>query len=392
MAIKKVSNLNIKGKRILMRIDINSSVIKGKVQDSPRLKENAKIIKNMLSKKAILVLIAHQGRKGDRDFTSLQRHAELLSKHSGKKIKYVDYLFESKGINEILKLKEGECILMKNVRFYDDEKNLENNRYGEFSKNFDIFVNDAFSVSHRKQSSIVVPPKYIPAYMGLGMEKELNSLNKLKMGNKGTSYLIGGTKIDDYIPIFDNLKNKRNKVLASGVLANILLVANGNDLGYENKWLKEKGYMGNLPMLKRLLNKYRNQIILPVDVAVSVKGKRKEIGIIETPTQYKIFDVGKETVSIFKKEIEKSSAVFMKGPLGFSEMKEFSNSTVEILREISILSKKKKLYSLLSGGHLVTTADKHGIKNNFSYVSMSGGALISYISGNKLPGIEALRK
>ena len=277
----------------------------------------------------------------------------------------------------------------------EDELTLENNRFYGFAEGFDIYINDAFSVSHRKQGSIIIPPKVIPSCMGRGFEREINALSKFTINNMGKGvYLLGGQKVEDYLPLFNVLTNKNNKILASGVLANLILIANGKDLGYENKWMKEKGYDKLLPKLKELYNKYLGQIILPVDFAVGNpdinKAKRKEISINDFPTNEKVWDVGSKTVELFKQEMKSAKVIFMKGPLGYSEIKDFLFGTLEILKEVSKLS-KQGTFSLLGGGHLTTTAEKHKI-SGFGYVSLSGGALIAFVSGENLPGLESLEK
>lgn len=390
--MKTLSNMNVKGKRVLIRIDINSPIVDGKIMNSPRFKESAKTILYLLKKKAKVAILAHQGRKDGKDFLPLQQHAKILSKYVGKKIKYIDDLFGDLAIDSINKLKSGEAIMLANVRNYEDESlpDKKGNRYQHLCKDFDIYVNDAFSDSHRKQGSIILPARYLQSCIGLGFESEIKAIKKFKIKNKNTLYVLGGEKIEDYIIIFNNLKNKKNKVLASGVLANLLLIAKGHNFGYENKWMEEKGYSHLIPKLKLICKKYNNQILLPVDFAIEDYNTRVELDLSDLPVQSKIWDVGHETVRIFKSEINKTKSIFMKGPLGFSEMPHFSYATVEILKEISSLSKKKKVFSLLGGGHLTTTLEKYKIPNNFSHISTSGGALIAYISGEKLPGLEAL--
>lgn len=390
----KIEDFDLKGKKVLLRIDVNSPVVKGKILDSPRFDESSRTINFLIKRKAKVVILAHQGRKGDRDFLPLRQHAIILGKHIGKEIKYIDSLFDNRAIKAINSLRDGQAILLRNVRDYADESDVKSkdNSYISFCKNFDIFVNDAFSVSHRKQGSIIIPPRYLKSFMGIGMEKEISILKRFNVGRKiNTIYLIGGAKIDDYLSLFNNLSNKRNKILASGVLANLFLVAKGCNLGYENEWLKEKGYIALASQLKEIYKKYKNQIILPVDFAIDNNGSREEIKLLDFPINQKILDVGHETVKLFKSELKNAKSIFMKGPAGFSEIPEFSYGTVSILKNISLLSKKKGVFSLLGGGHLTTSIKEYNINNNFSHISNSGGALIAYISGEKLPGLEALK-
>lgn len=390
--IKSIKGVQVKDKKVLIRIDVNSPVVHGNVLDSPRFKESAETIKYLVKNQSKVIILAHQGRKGDDDFVSLVKHANILSSYLGRKIKYVDDLFGKKAENEINKLKKGEVIMLKNVRNYDDETDVKSksNRYPSFLSLFDLYVNDAFSVSHRRQGSIILPPKYLPAYMGISMENELSALNKFQIKNKPIVYLLGGEKIEDYFSLLDKLKNRKSKLIASGVLGNLFLIAKGDNLGYENKWLKDKGYFKLLQKLKVIYKKHKSQIILPIDFAFDVNGRR-EFPVSKAPFKNKIWDVGHESIKLFKNNLKKTKAIFMKGPVGYSEVQEFSYGTVEILREVSLLSKNKKIFSLLGGGHLTTSIAKYGIVDNFSHISLSGGALIAYISGHKLPGIEALK-
>jgi len=400
MKLKTLDNFSFAEKKVLLRIDINSPVVNKKVLDSPRFKESAETIKELSNKGARIIILAHQGRKGKSDFLPLNQHAKLISRYTNKKVQYIDDLFNLKSIEKINSLKNGEIILLKNVREFEDEINikLKNNRYKNFCKNFDIYVNDAFSVSHRVQGSIILPPKYLKSCMGRGFEKELSALKNFHLKNsKKVAFLLGGSKAEDYLSLFTILKNKKNKIFASGVFANLMLVAKGYDLGYETKWLKEQGYNSLIPKLKKLCKKYKEQIILPIDFAVNgiepEKAKDRIVKNIEDfPINQKIWDVDKNTANLFKENLKGMDSIFMKGPLGYSEIPQFSNSTIDILKFLSNLSRKKNTFTLLGGGHLSTTIQKYHISNTFPHISTSGGALIAYLSGKKLPGIVALEK
>ncbi|MDP1695858.1 MAG: phosphoglycerate kinase [archaeon] len=400
MKLKTLDNFDFREKKVLLRIDINSPIVNGKVLDSPRFKESTETINELSKKGARIVIIAHQGRKGKSDFLSLNQHARLLSRYTNKKVQYVNYLFNSFAINKINSLNNGEILLLKNVRDFEDEINpkLKTNHYKEFCKNFDIYVNDAFPASHRTHGSIVIPPKILPSCMGRAFEKELIALKNFHLKtSKKIAFLLGGSKAEDYLPLFSILKNKHNKILVSGVFANLILVAKGHNLGYETKWLKEQGYNSLIPKLKTLCKKYEKQIILPTDFAVNgiqpEKAKKRIVkSLDEAPFNQKIWDVDKNTVNLFKENLRGMDSIFMKGPLGYSEISQFSNSTIDILKFLSNFSRKKNTFTLLGGGHLSTTIQKYNIPNTFSHISTSGGALIAYLSGEKLPGIEALEK
>jgi phosphoglycerate kinase len=393
MKLKTLSNVNLRNKSVLLRIDINSPLVSGKVLDNPRFAESAETIKELLRKRAKVAIVAHQGRKGDPDFFPLRQHAKFLTKYSKTKVKYVDDLFGNNAISSMKSLKPGEAILLSNVRNYKDELdvNNKNNSYKALCSCFDLYVNDAFSVSHREQGSIVLPPKYLPSCIGRSFEKEISALQKFKLDKKKkTVFLLGGSKIEDFLPLFSALKNKNNTILASGVLGNLFLVSQGKNLGYTNKWLKDRGFPHLIAKFRAIYSKHKNQIILPIDFAINIKGKRKEIPLEKFPLNEMIWDVGHKTAKLFISYIKRANSIFMKGPFGFSEIPNFSYSTVSALKEISRLSKAKKIFSLLGGGHLSTTIQKYHIPDNFSYVSSAGGALVQYLSGKKLPGIAAL--
>lgn len=394
MRLKTLRDFNLRDKKVLLRLDLNSPIVEGKVLDSPRMKESAKTVAFLLKNRARVVIIAHQGQKGKSDFFPLNQHAEILSEHLGEKVEYINDLFGSKALKAVSSLKSGEAVLLRNVRDYPDELGVaaKNNRYPAFCSLFDIYVNDAFSVCHRNHGSLVIPPKHLPSAMGIGLQRELEALENFSFKSRSKNlFFIGGAKVEDYFPIFRVLKKKKNKIIASGVLANLILVSQGVNLGYENTWLRKKGYLKLVPKLRRIYSKYRKQIILPVDFAVDRNSRRAELSLEDLPSKDKIWDVGHKSVELFASELKGAKSVFMKGPLGYSEIKKFSYSTVRILKSLSSKSRMGG-FSLLGGGHLTATIDEYHIPHTFSYISLSGGALIAYLSGEKLPGLEALRK
>lgn len=395
MNLSILEQIDVKNKSVLLRIDINSPVVKSRVLDNPRFEASIKTIKYLIKNHAKVAIIAHQGRKGDSDFISLKQHAKILTKYTKRKIHYINDLFGKKAQEAISLLKSGEIVLLKNVREYKDEQDISNpkNKYKRFCRQFDLYVNEAFSVCHRSQGSIILPPKYLSSTIGFELEKEIKSLEKFKKSRaRHKVFILGGLKIEDYFPFFKFLKNKSNKILAAGVLGNLFLIARGYNLGYESKWIKSHNYFSYIEKLKQLDKKYKNQIILPVDFGLQGENKKRiNVGLHQAPFKYKIYDVGEETIKTFTQHINKANFIFMKGPLGFSEIPQFSISTVQLLKHIAQQTKNKRIFSLLGGGHLTTTIQKYNIPDHFSYISLSGGALIKYISGEKLPGIEALR-
>ncbi len=392
MRLRTLSNISVKGKRILLRIDVNAGIYNQKPIDSPRFEAHAKTIKKFSKEGAQVVVIAHQGRKGGSDFVAnLKWHAKLLEKHSGVKINYINGLFDSKVVNKLSNMKNKEVIMLKNVRCYEDEEKIgnKNNRYIQFSKNFDIYVNDAFSVCHRNQGSIVIPPRVIPGYSGPVLYEEFTSLEKFNIvrTKKKVLFILGGAKIKEFTPIAKMLKRGNFRIAAGGLLGNLVLYDDKVAMGYENHLLKQIGYLKL--GINRAIKKYRKRIIAPIDVSINDRG-RKDISLDKFPINKRIMDIGDNTVKIFEEQMKYADIIVMKGPLGVSEIPEFGISTEKILKKISALT-IKGIKSLISGGNLTTTITQYNIRKKFSYVSLSGGAMIEFICGSKLPGLEVLR-
>ncbi len=394
MKLKTLSQTNVKNKSVLLRIDVNSPITNGKIIDNPRFKASSETIKYLIKNKAKITIIAHQGRKGDKDFTSLEQHAKILSRYANKKILYINYLFGKKAQQSIANLKSGQAIILRNVRYYNNEINIKskNNKYKEFCRSFDLYINEAFSASHRNHGSIILPPRYLPSLIGFNFQKELTALEKLKHSKlKRKIFILGGSKVEDYLPIFGYLENKNNKIIAAGILANLILTAKGYDLGQETIFIKEK-YYHLISKIRKIYNSYKNQIILPVDFALNFNDEPLKVSLEESPFNYKIYDTGPATVKLFSQQLLNADYIFMKGPLGFSEIPQFANATIKILKHISYLTKNKKIFGLIGGGHLTTTIEKYHIPNNFSHISLAGGALLKFMSGEKLQGLQALEE
>ncbi|OGJ20301.1 phosphoglycerate kinase, partial [Candidatus Pacearchaeota archaeon RBG_13_36_9] len=332
-------------------------------------------------KGAKVVVITHQGRKGEGDFTSLEQHAKLLNKFA--KIKFVDEPIGEKARKAIQGLKEGEAILLENIRGVDDEFKPEKGEENEIVKFFvplvNVYVNDSFSVCHREQASITLLPKFLPSFAGRLLEKEVSALKRIKMGE--CLYILGGAKPED------NLKLLRgNKVLACGLFGQLCLIAKGKKLGAQDKYLQEQ-IKGFYKVVEELKGKLKN-VEIPVDFAVKKNGNREEILLENFPSEYEIFDIGKRTMAKYAKQIKKAKSIYMKGPAGFCADAQFSNGTLTILKAVS----ESKGFTLIGGGHLSDAIEVSKIpKEKFGHISLSGGALLSYVAGEKLPGLEALQ-
>jgi phosphoglycerate kinase len=377
--MKTLSNFNLKNKVVLLRADLNSDFVNGKILMSERIKASSETIKLLKRKKARVVVIAHQGTSGKKDCISLKTHSNLLNKFT--RIKFVPDLFGKTAKVAIDNLKTGEAILLENLRIYKEEEegDKKNKLITNLSNWCDLYVNDAFSVCHRRHASIIGLPKYMDSCAGPLVVKELNALKKLHLSNP--LYILGGAKPADDLKLLG-----KNKSLVCGLFGQMCLISQGKNLGAQTKYLKKtiKDYDKILPKLKNKLN----YSILPVDFGVKVNGKRKDLDLTDFPSKYEIFDIGQKTLKLFLDEIKNAKAIYMKGPVGDFASSGFEKGTFEILKSIA----KSKAFSLIGGGHLSDAIVESRIpKKSFDYISLSGGALLNFVAGEKLPGIEALK-
>ncbi len=373
--MKTIDDFNFKNKKVLLRVDLNSDVVNKKVLLNERIIDHAKTINELKNKKAIIVILAHQGRPGSSDFTSLKQHTKLLNKYT--EVKFINSIIDKKAINKIKSLKPGEALLLENIRFLKEEfaPSISNKLVKTLSPLFDIYINDAFSVCHRAQTSIVSFPKILPHCIGRVMEKELHAIKKIT--SKNTLYILGGAKPEENILLMD-----KKKIITCGLFGQLCLISKGFNFGAQNKFLKDKVFI-----LKDLKKKLKSQK-RPIDFAIEINKKRKELKLKDFPSNYLIYDIGKETIKEYISEIKEAEAIFMKGTAGDCSKKQFCKGTYEILKAIE----KSKAFSLIGGGHLSEAVRESNInKEKISYISLSGGALIEYIAGKKLPGLKVLK-
>jgi len=396
----KIENFELKDKIVGVRVDINSPIIDGKVVLNERIIKHSKTIKKLSSLGAKVVILAHQGRFNNSDCVSLVEHKKLLEKQINQKIEFVNEIYSKNVESNIKSLKSGNILLLENLRFSEfeqkfDEKNIKKNPILKLEKLFDYYVFDAFSVSHRKQAS-VVGFKNIPILAGDVMNEELVGLKNILNIKKPLTYLFGGAKPDDLIDILEiDLKNNKvDKILLSGVIGEIALICNGYKLGLKEKLIEKNGWLNSKQRLQKLLEEFSNKFILPEDIAIFNKKKRIEISIdkINDSKSQKLleffssFDIGKKTVKKFSKEIENSKSVYFKGPAGDFEDENFKFGTCELIKTLA----KTEAFTYLGGGHSVTAVESFSSSDKFDYVSLAGGALVEFLSGKTNPGIEIL--
>ncbi len=397
-----LDDVNVKNKVVIVRVDFNSPVDPNskKLLDDARIRAHGQTtIKELSEKGAKVVILAHQGRRGDADFIPLKQHSELLSKILSKPVKYVDDVYGEKAKNAIKNLKSGEILVLDNVRSFaaeTKEGTPEEHAKTELVQNLaplaDLFVNDAFAAAHRTHVSIIGFTAVLPSAAGRIMEKELKSLSKvLEKPEKPCVFILGGAKADDSLEISKYVLDHgiADNILTGGVVGQVFLAAKGIDIGKPNmEFLKQQEAMDIIPGITQLIQKYPDKIKTPEDVAVENNGKRQEIQVEKLPTERSIFDIGAKTVEDYTKWIRQAKTIVVSGPMGKYENKEFSYGTKRIFEEIA----NSKAFSLAGGGHTIGALEEFGLSKKISYISTAGGALIEFLMGKKLPGVAALEK
>jgi phosphoglycerate kinase len=395
--MQTLDSFSFSGKTAFARVDLNCPVDEAtkKVEPSQRIAGHAATVAELADKGARVVVLAHQGRKGDYDCISLSQHALLLGDAAKKPVKFVDDVCGEKAKTAIRALAPGGILLLDNVRFLDDEtkyKTIEENEKAtivrELSPFCDVFVLDAFSAAHRAQASIV-GFHLKPVVAGRVMQRELEALGKLRNPVRPVAFIFGGAKPEDSIGIMSQWlsEGKIDYALTCGVLGELMIVASGREIGKTLDFLKEKKALDYLPSAKQLLAKHKGKILIPEDVAVDLNGKRKELAIYELPSAFSILDIGKKTAKKYGDVLAAAKTIMVNGPAGVYESEEFSYGTKALLKAVE----KSGAFSVMGGGHTLSALDKFKInKKKLGYVSLAGMALIEYLSGAELPGVKIL--
>ena len=395
-----IDDFDMEDKTVLVRVDINSPVDPntGSLLDDTRIKLHAGTIDEISKKGAKTVILAHQSRPGKKDFTTLQQHAQALSKILKRPVDYVDDIFGSNARNRIIEMKKGDILLLENVRFYSEEilkrepsLQAETHLVQKLTPVVDYFINDAFAAAHRSQPSLVGFALTLPSGAGRVMEIELNSLyNAVNNAEKPCVYVLGGVKVDDSIMVMENvLRNgSADYILTTGLVANIFLWASGiNIRKYNKQFIKDRDYCDFVKKGKKMLREFKGQIKVPVDVAICIDDKRVEYSVKKIPDK-PIFDIGTDTITEYVKFIRDAKTIFANGPAGVFEKEGFSIGTEDLLNAIASSNGN----SIIGGGHLAAAANHMGLSSGITHISSGGGASINLLAGEKLPVVEVLQE
>ncbi len=380
--MKTIKDISLDKKRVLVRVDYNVPIKNGRIVDDFKIKQSLPTIKYLMKKKCKIILVSHLGRPNKKEAKYRMKPIALrLAKLLNKEIYYSRDTI-GKNVKDFIDwMKKGDIVVLENIRFYKGEEENNQKLAKELSKLCDVFVNDAFAVSHRNHASVVGITKYVPSVAGLLLEKEVKHLKELLKPKKPFVVLLGGSKLSTKLHLIKELLKKADKILIGGAIIFTFLKAQGKETG---KSLIEQDFVKEAKQL--LKNK---KIILPEDYIIakdinSKTGKNKK----EIQKNMMGLDIGKETTKKYLEELKKAKTIFWNGPLGYIENKIFAKSTTIIAKELS----KMKKTIIIGGTDTIKLINKLKLKEKYTFVSTGGGASLDFIAKGKLPGIEALKK
>lgn len=378
--------MNVEGRKVALRTDLNLPLENGRPQKTLRFNRYLETIRELSESDAKTVILAHQGRPGRKDFISLEKHSELLNEEIDTQVYFVKSILGDQLEQTLDEMDDGEVALLENVRMMSEElKNYSGKKHAEdlyinnMADNFDLYINDGFSVAHRSQASIVGLPEILESRPGPVMREELDNCRKIRDEFDSGVLVLGGEKPSDLIGIIEAKIDTVDKVLLGGVPGEVALLAQGKDLGEKTQWLEERGLDSKKEELKNLIEEYPEKFETPSDLATENGDKRPEE--IESMT----WDIGEETAERYAEIIEKADSVLMKGPMGAFE--QHSEGTEKILEAL----KNCEGFTVMGGGHTSSLVDEFGYSmDDFDHVSIAGGAFVRCVSGGELPAVEAL--
>ncbi len=383
---------NLNSKKILLRLDLNVPLKNGVISDTSRIDKVLPTINFLIQQKTKIIILSHVGRPNGKieKELSLKPISEDLRKKLNSSVRLItEKIFNIKNKDFFEKFDE-EILMLENIRFYAEE---EKNDY-KFAKHIaalgDIYVNDAFSCSHRAHASIHQIPKYLPSFSGLQLDSEVAALNKITSEiTKPITCIIGGSKISTKIDIIKNLMNKFDNIIIVGGMANNFIEYFGNNIG---KSIKEKNCNQVIKEIITLSKNTKCKIVCPEDVLVSknLNGLSKNKELNEVLYDDIILDIGPKTVNKITDIIDNSKTILWNGPAGYFENPNFAYGSIKIAEKIIENNKSNKIFSVVGGGDTVSFLNNLKIVKNFNFVSTAGGAFLEYLEGKKLPGITAL--
>ena len=387
-----INEKNLNNKKILLRLDLNVPLERDKITDTTRIDKILPTLNFLIKEKAKIIILSHVGRPKGKIVKelSLKPICEELQNKLNKKVKLISENIKEIKTKNFFSIYNEDIFILENIRFYSEEEQNDN-KFAELLSNLgDIYVNDAFSCSHRAHASINKIPKFLPSFSGLQLDLEVNALNKIISEiTRPITCIIGGSKISTKIGIIKNLIPKFNNIIIVGGMANNILNYKGNQIG---KSVKEENCENIIKEIFETSKQHSCSIIYPVDVLVgkNLNSVSKVKSLNEIDNDDLILDIGPKTIDTIKKAIEKSETVLWNGPAGYFENPNFANGSYEIAKAIIKKNKNKSIYSVVGGGDTIALINEIKAIKDFNFVSTAGGAFLEYLEGKDLPGIKAL--
>ncbi len=405
--INTIDEFELAGKTVLCRVDMNQPVDKATdtLKSTQRIEACAPTLKELSDKGAKVVVLCHQGSDIEyQNFYCTRPHAKVLSSLIGKEVKWVEDVCGPTAREAIRAMKDGDLLLLDNVRFCSEEQTLFELKlklsHEEQAKTqvvtklaplADLYVCDAFAASHRDQPTLCGFEQVLPSAMGRLFEKEYCVISELmESPEKPCVFVLGGSKISDAFIMMETVlkSGSADKVLTGGLAGNILLHAIGKKIGQKSvDFIYAKNYEDYIPKAKALYETYPDKIVLPVDLGGTCDGKRVEYGLDEVPDDFSAVDIGAKTIALYEEQIASAKTVFVNGPMGIFEETLTEAGTKAVFDALG----STKAYTVVGGGDSVTAAKKYKVTDKLGYVCTGGGALIRFLTGEELPVVKALR-
>ena len=389
-SIKGEKNLN--GKRILLRLDLNVPLDNGKVIDATRIDKILPTLKFLISQNTKIIILSHVGRPRGKIINelSLKPICENLGNKLNQNVRLIKKNIIEINNEDLFNNIDEKIIMLENIRFYYEEEKNDPEFAKHLSRLADIYVNDAFSCSHRAHSSIHAVTNFLPSYSGLQLDTEVNALKKITSEiKKPITCIIGGSKVSTKINIIKNLIPKFDNIIIVGGMANNIIKYMGNNIG---KSLQEDSSDSIIQEIFSLSETQNCKIIYPQDVIVgkNLNGTPQIKELNEVLSDEMILDIGPKTISMINNIIDESNTILWNGPAGYFENPNFANGSIEIAKKIIENNKSSKIYSVAGGGDTVSLLNSLNSINDFNFVSTAGGAFLEYLEGKEIPGIKAL--
>jgi len=394
MTIHSITEVNVRGKRLVIRADLNAPTKDGKVTDATRITRFAEGLKPLLDAGARAVVLSHFGRPKGQVVPemSLAPIAPELAKALGVDVTFVDDCIGEKAEQTAAALQDGQVMLCENLRFHPEEEANDMGFAAQLARLGDLYVNDAFSCAHRAHASTSAIASILPAYSGPLMDEEITALtNALENPQRPAVAVVGGAKVSSKIAVLKNLVNKVDHVIIGGGMANTFFFADGHNIG---KSLCEEDQVETVREIQALAQKAGCELVLPVDIVYAFKfadNARSFIADVDQcPDDGIILDAGPKSVVRFRSVLAGAHTILWNGPLGAFEMRPFEQATKQVALEAAELTRSGLAISVAGGGDTVAALNMAGVAEDFTYVSSAGGAFLEWLEGKELPGLAAL--